>query len=242
MRELNYIDETIERNENPALRIGSVGRSALSTVYLMDCIEGMKQFPDKFFDLAVVDPPYGINMAMGHKGSEKRGDKNKYKQFAGNDNAIPNEEYFDELVRVSKNQIVWGANYMIEHLEPTPCFIVWDKVQPENFSMAMCEIAWTSFKSPAKIFKKRIVGADGVRIHPTQKPMALYEWILQNYAQPNDKIIDTHLGSGSIAIAIDKANTIDNKNFTFVGIELDSEYFNASIQRFKNYKNQLTIF
>ena len=213
-----------------------------SEVYLEDCVTALKRYADNHFDLAIVDPPYGINMAMGHKGSEKRGDKNKYKSFAGNDNLIPNKEYFAELVRVSKNQIVWGANYMIEHLEPTPCFIVWDKEQPEAFSMAMCEIAWTSFKSPAKIFKKRIVGADDLRIHPTQKPVALYEWLLSKYAKPNDKIIDTYGGSGSIAIAVDKANTLDKTNYSLDIIELDKDYFNASLNRFKQYKSQTTLF
>lgn len=205
-------------------------------VILGDCMEGMKQYTDKYFDLAIVDPPYGINMAMGHKGSEKRGDKNKYKSFAGNDNAIPNEEYFDELVRVSKNQIVWGANYMIEHLEPTPCFIVWDKVQPENFSMAMCEIAWTSFESPAKIFKKRIVGADDVRIHPTQKPVYLYEWLLKNFAKQGDKILDTHVGSGSSRIAC------YDYDFDFTGFEIDKDYWEAQEKRFQNHIAQLKLF
>jgi site-specific DNA-methyltransferase (adenine-specific) len=209
---------------------------ALSEVFNEDCIQVMKRFNDNHFDLAIVDPPYGINMAMGHKGSEKRGDKNKYKSFAGNDNSIPNEEYFDELVRVSKNQIVWGANYMIEHLEPTPCFIVWDKVQPEAFSMAMCEIAWTSFKSPAKIFKKRIVGADDVRIHPTQKPVYLYEWLLKNFAEQGNLILDTHLGSGSSRIAAQKGG------FDFVGCELDAEYFEAQNKRYKQFISQLTMF
>jgi len=200
-----------------------------------DCMDYMATVPDKYFDLAIVDPPYGINMAMGHKGSEKRGDKNKYKSFAGNDNSIPNEEYFAELVRVSKNQIVWGANYMIEHLEPTPCFIVWDKVQPEAFSMAMCEIAWTSFKSPAKIFKKRIVGADDVRIHPTQKPVYLYEWLLKNYAEQGDLILDTHLGSGSSAIAAHYFGV------DFVGCELDKDYFEAAKARFDMATKQLAM-
>jgi site-specific DNA-methyltransferase (adenine-specific) len=215
-----------------------------SVVYLMDCMEAMQQMQFDENCLAVVDPPYGINMAMGHKGSEKRGDKNKYKSFAGNDNSIPTKEYFAELVRVSKNQIVWGANYMIEHLEPTPCFVVWDKVQPEAFSMAMCEIAWTSFKSPAKIFKKRIVGADDVRIHPTrdnrihptQKPIALYDWIFKNYARPTDWILDTHLGSGSSRIASHRAG------LAFVGFELDEEYFDKSAKRFDEYVSQPTIF
>jgi len=175
-------------------------------------------------------------MAMGHKGSEKRGDKNKYKLFAGNDNEIPNEEYFAELVRISKNQIVWGGNYMIKYLEPTPCFIVWDKVQPEAFSMAMCEIAWTSFKSPAKIFKKRVVGADDVRIHPTQKSIELYRWLLQNYAKPNDKIFDSHGGSMSSAIACDM------EGYDLDICEIDKDYFDAGVKRFNEYKRQGSLF
>ena len=213
----------------PTDKIGNI------TLYNADCMEVMKTFKDKQFDLAIVDLPYGINMAMGHKGSEKRGDKNKYKSFAGNDNAIPNEEYFAELVRVSKNQIVWGANYMIEHLEPTPCFVVWDKVQPEAFSMAMCEIAWTSFKSPAKIFKKRIVGADDVRIHPTQKPVYLYEWLLKNFAEQGNLILDTHFGSLSIGIACEKLG------FELTAIELEKDYYQMAKKRLLDYKNQLTI-
>jgi site-specific DNA-methyltransferase (adenine-specific) len=119
-------------------------------------MEVMARYPDKYFDLAVVDPPYGINMAMGHKGSEKRGDKNKYKSFSGDDAAVPDINYYSELKRVSKNQIIWGGNYMLDFLSPTPCYIIWDKIQPENFSMAMCEFAWTSFDTPAKIFKMRL--------------------------------------------------------------------------------------
>jgi site-specific DNA-methyltransferase (adenine-specific) len=202
----------------------------------------MKRYPDNYFDLAIVDPPYGINMAMGHKGSAKRGDKNRHKSFAGGDVEIPNEDYFNELKRVSKNQIVWGANYMIEHLKPTPCFIVWDKVQPEDFSMAMCEIAWTSFNSPAKLFKKVAKGGfltNGTidqRIHPTQKPVYLYEWLLMNYAKEGDKILDTHLGSGSIAIAC------HNLGFDLVACELDTEYYNNALKRLQQHQAQLTMF
>lgn len=155
-----------------------------------DCMELMRQYPDKYFDLAIVDPPYGIGMGGGKVGNSKT----DYKQFAGDDEKIPDKDYFLELMRVSKNQIIWGANYMIQHLYPTSCFIVWDKVQPENFTMAMAEFAWTSFTSPAKIYQKRIVGADIERIHPTQKPVKLYEWLLTNYAKQGDKILDTHLG------------------------------------------------
>jgi site-specific DNA-methyltransferase (adenine-specific) len=196
----------------------------------------MARYPDNYFDLAIVDPPYGINMAMGHKGSEKRGDKNKYKSFAGLDNSIPNKEYFDELFRVSQNQIIWGANYMIEFIKPSASWIVWDKKQPEDFSMAMGELAWTSINKPLKIYNKRVVNADTIRIHPTQKPVALYKWLLMNYAKPNDKILDTHLGSGSIAIAC------YDLGFDLTACELDTDYFNGAVKRLENHKLQLKIF
>ena len=201
-----------------------------------DCMELMKRTPDKYFDLAIVDPPYGINMGMGHKGSEKRGDKNKYKTFAGSDNSIPNKEYFDELFRISKNQIIWGANYMTQFLEPKSSWIIWDKKQPEDFSMAMCELAWSSFGCPMKIYQKRVVGADDIRIHPTQKPVALYKWILDKYAKPNDKILDTHLGSMSIAIAC------HDYGFELTGCELDPEYYAKGIERVQNHISQLKLF
>jgi site-specific DNA-methyltransferase (adenine-specific) len=196
----------------------------------------MARYPDNYFDLAIVDPPYGINMGMGHKGSEKRGDKNKYKTFAGGDNSIPTKEYFDELFRVSKNQIIWGANYMTEFLEPKASWIIWDKKQPEDFSMAMAELAWSSFGSPMKIFQKRVVGADNVRVHPTQKPVALYKWLLDKYAKENDKILDTHLGSGSIAIAC------HDYGFELKACELDKEYYDKAIQRIVNHTNQQKLF
>jgi site-specific DNA-methyltransferase (adenine-specific) len=198
-------------------------------IYNQDCMVGMAQYPDNYFDLAIVDPPYGIGMAGGKVGNSKK----DYKKFAGADEKIPDKAYFAELFRVSKNQIVWGGNYMIEHLFPMPCFLVWDKVQPEKFTMAMCEFAWTSFNSPAKIYKKRIVGADKVRIHPTQKPVALYSWLLQNYAKPDFKILDTHLGSGSHAIAWERFQ----KSGEFVGFELDPDYFVALKQRIKGEFN-----
>jgi site-specific DNA-methyltransferase (adenine-specific) len=196
----------------------------------------MARYPDKYFDLAIVDPPYGINMGMGHKGSEKRGDKNKYKTFAGGDNSIPTKEYFDELFRVSKNQIIWGANYMTEFLEPKASWIIWDKKQPEDFSMAMAELAWSSFGSPMKIYQKRVVGADNVRVHPTQKPVALYKWILDKYAKEGDKILDTHLGSGSIAIAC------HDYGFELTACELDAEYYEKAIERIKNHVAQQKLF
>jgi site-specific DNA-methyltransferase (adenine-specific) len=196
----------------------------------------MARYPDNYFDLAIVDPPYGINMGMGHKGSEKRGDKNKYKTFAGGDNSIPNKEYFNELFRISKNQIIWGANYMTKFLEPKPSWIIWDKKQPEDFSMAMAELAWSSFGSPMKIYQKRVVGADDVRVHPTQKPVALYKWILDKYAKEGDKILDTHLGSGSIAIAA------HDYKYELTACELDKEYYDKAIERINNHVAQQKLF
>jgi len=234
-----------------------------------DNMEIMAQYPDKFFDLAIVDPPYGINapnMQMGsapnRKGkgqypSESTAVKNRLQRLNGGggklknrilntskidwDSEKPSEKYFNELFRISKNQIIWGGNYF--PLPPSRCVLCWDKVQPwENFSQI--ELAWTSFDSPAQIFRYSNTGGANSekKIHPTQKPVALYEWILSKYAKPNDKIIDTHLGSNSIGIAIDKANQLDKKNLSFVGVELDEDYFNVGINRFKNHKRQLNLF
>jgi len=236
MRELNYIDETIERNENPALRIGSVGRSALSTVYLMDCIEGMKQFPDKIFDLAVVDPPYGIGVNKMQLGNGKR------KIYRGEndwDNSIPTAEYWQELFRVSKNQIVWGGNYMTEHLKPTSSWLFWDKGTGDN-DFADGELAWTSFGGALRKITKSWVGAnakDGLeRIHPTQKPIYLYDWIFDRYCKEGDLVLDTHLGSQSSRVAANKAG------LDFVGFEIDREYFDNGNTRFKNFISQGVLF
>lgn len=144
---------------------------------------------------------------------------------------------YQHLIRISKNYIVWGGNYMTEHLPPKPCFIVWDKVQPQEFTMAMAELAITSFNSPAKIFKQRIVGAHkNGKIHPTQKPVKLYEWLLMNYAKEGDKILDTHLGSGSIAIAC------HNLGYDLTGYELDKDYFEAATKRLKQHQSQIRMF
>ena len=226
--------------------------------YNGDCMDLLKQTPDKYYDLCIVDPPYGIGQPKqgnlkgynGRKSLEERLQKNRLNQGSGKlknrvlntsntdwDNAIPTTEFFEELKRVSKNQIIWGGNYF--NLPPSRCILCWDKVQPwENFSQV--ELAWTSFDSPAQLY--RFDNRTGDKIHPTQKPIQLYEWILNKYANENFKIIDTHLGSGSIAIAIDKANTLDKKNLTFVGIELDPDYFRAAVERFKNHKKQGVLF
>jgi len=235
MRELNYIDETIEKDENPALRIGSVGRSALSTVYLMDCIEGMKQFPDKIFDLAVVDPPYGIDWMKQIQNPNTKANWKVYENKEW-DKSIPPPEYWNELFRVSKNQIVWGGNYMTEYLKPKPCWIIWDKMQ--EFSGAVFEMAWTSFDSPAKAFRMSRVEAyaNQNKVHPTQKPTRLYEWIFDKYASEGDLILDTHLGSQSSRIAANKAG------LDFVGFEIDREYFDNGNKRFKNFVSQGVLF
>jgi site-specific DNA-methyltransferase (adenine-specific) len=198
-----------------------------------DNMELMARYEDNYFDLAIVDPPYGIGMGGGKFGNSKT----DFKQFAGSDECIPDASYFKEMIRVSKNYIIWGGNYMTEYLPPKSCFIVWDKVQPEKFSMAMAELAITSFNSPAKIFKQRIVGANkNGKIHPTQKPVKLYEWLLMNYAKEGDKILDTHLGSGSIAIAC------HNLGYDLTACELDPDYYAAAMKRIDNHKNQTRLF
>lgn len=201
-------------------------------LYNMDCMELMAKYPDKYFDLAIVDPPYGIsvNMNMGLRKGKK-----KNRQQKDWDNETPTDKYFEELFRVSNNQIIWGGNYF--ELPPTPCFLIWDKKQPEGVSFASCELAWTSFDSVAKTFYKHPVNADLMkRIHPTQKPVALYKWLLDKYAKQGDKILDTHLGSGSIAIAC------HDYGFELVGSELDKDYFEASIKRIITHTNQLKLF
>jgi len=161
-----------------------------SEFYNCDNMEFMAKFPDGYFDLAIVDPPYGLKIS-----SNPIRQQHQKKSW---DNAIPNKEYFKELFRISKNQIIWGGNYF--DLPPSQGFIIWDKVQPENFSLAMCEYAWSSIQSPAKIWKKSVL-SEQEKIHPTQKPIKLYEWILAKYAKEGDKILDTHVGSGSSRIA-----------------------------------------
>jgi len=205
-----------------------------SEVYLLDCIEGMKRYPDNYFELAIIDPPYGINVnvSIGRRKGDKKSD---YHKFAGNDAEIPNQEYFNELKRVSKNQIVWGGNYMTKHLEPSPCWLMWDKGFSEDVTFAQFELAWTSFKSSAKKFDFN-AASNRDRIHPTQKPVALYEWQLMKYAKEGDKILDTHLGSASSRIAAYKMG------FDFTGFEIDKEYFDASEKRFQDFKSQLTLF
>ena len=227
-----YINETIERNENPASSMGG----ALSTVYLMDCIEGMKQYPDKYFDLACVDPPYGIGYDGAKKTSGSHGGR-KAHDFKGWDSKIPDKEYFDELYRVSKNQIIWGANYMTEHLKPSMGWIVWRKDRGK-FSSSDAELAYTSFQRALREYTKNplVLVREGGTIHPTQKPICLYDWIFHNYAKEGDLILDTHLGSQSSRIAANKAG------LDFVGFEVDREYYDQGNKRFKEFVSQMRLF
>lgn len=232
--------------------------------YNMECMEGMKQFPDKYFDLAVVDPPYGD--ASGNEGGtgtgsgngsigtsiHKLGNAGVWSQMGGwsiqngrqmgseirkkivSWDVAPKQEYFDELFRVSRNQIIWGGNYF--NLPPTRCFLIWRKTNiPEQFSMAMCEYAWTSFNDNAKIFDFSAAGQPG-RFHPTQKPVQLYTWILNNYSKQGDKILDTHCGSASSLVACHETGR------KYVGFEIDEEYYTKAKKRLETAENQMNIF
>lgn len=228
----------------------------MNVAYNMDCMEAMRQMPDKYFDLSVVDPPYGI----GESGSKaitrgkqsvfgKKPNSNaktysiSYKPFFGGDKESPPKEYFSELIRVSKNQIIFGANHFISKIPyDSHCWIVWDKENDAN-DFADCELAWTSFKSAVRIFRFKWNGMlqgdmknKEVRIHPTQKPVALYRWIFQRYAKSGDKILDTHLGSGSSRIAAYDAG------LDFVGFEIDKEYFDKQEKRFSAHTAQMSLF
>ena len=188
----------------------------------------MARYPDDYFELSIVDPPYGIN--INNSGTHFKA-KYEVKDW---DNNTPNDKYFTELKRVSKNQIIWGGNYFLDKLGNCKCYIIWDKKIAEDMSFAMCEMAWTSFRNGAKIYKTTAMQQN--RIHPTQKPVKLYEWILMNYAKEGDKILDTHRGSASLDIAC------HNLNFDLVTCEIDTDYFNDGNKRLKQHQQQLTIF
>jgi len=199
-----------------------------------DCMEYMATVPDKYFDLAIVDPPYGINFAKTYTG--KGWVVREKKEW---DKESPTKEYFDELFRVSKNQIVWGGNYMTPFLPPSQHWIFWDKGQ-RDFSLADGELAFTSFNKALRVFDMSRGAMQGEqagekKFHPTQKPIRLYEWLLTNYAKKGQKILDTHLGSGSSAIAAHYFGV------DFVGCELDKDYFDAAKARFDMATRQLAM-
>ncbi len=216
----------------------------MNVAYCMDCMDYMKTLPDNAFDLAVVDPPYGIGESGRNNNTRSHLAKAKqYKAFYGEDKESPNVRYFSELFRVSKNQVIFGANHFISKIPyDSPSWIVWDKENGMN-DFADCELAWTSFKTAVRKFQYRWAGMlqgnmrdKEVRIHPTQKPVALYAWIYRNYAKPGMKILDTHLGSGSSRIAAWDAG------LDFVGTEIDKNYFRLQEERFKKHIAQGTIF
>jgi len=204
----------------------------------------MARYEDNYFDLAIVDPPYGIdvtNQSQGKGGGVAK--KIEYKKTDW-DKVAPNQTYFKELKRVSKNQIMWGANHFIENI-PNPnssCWVVWDKDNGST-DFADCELAYTSFNTAVRKIKWKWAGMlqqdmknKEIRIHPTQKPVALYEWLLMNYAKEGDKILDTHLGSGSIAIAC------HNLGYELTGCELDKDYYEAAMKRINEHKQQIRMF
>ncbi len=217
--------------------------SMKNKIILADNKDVMKDIPDKFFELAIVDPPYGIGEDGGkhiewksRPNSVGKEAKHKKKEW---DNNCPDEKYFDELFRISKNQIIWGGNYFTEFLKVSGCWIVWDKLI-EIKMFTTCEIAWASFKNN-QINRFRCHPFDKLKggknkIHPTQKPVALYRWLLQNYAKPNDKIIDTHSGSGSLACACHL------EKFDFLAIEKDEDYFKSSVERLETLRSQGVLF
>lgn len=225
------IEESKIEAQNPPLHKADVMRSA---VFNEDCMLTMKRYPKNFFHLAIVDPPYGIGaseMQMG-KGKNKRWDKGK--QW---DNETPTEEYWNELRRVSKNQIVWGGNYF--DLPKTGGWVYWNKMRGKEVSFSDGELAWTNFLTTIKQIDCRydgFIGADEIRIHPTQKPVKLYALLLKKFASEGDLILDTHCGSGSLRIACHKAG------LGYVGSEIDTDYFEAQEARWKNFISQTTLF
>lgn len=198
------------------------------TITNEDNMELMARYPDKYFDLACIDIPYGLGDKLTQGGTWA----SKYKKGDADWDVLPNQKFFNELFRVSKNQIIWGGNYA--DLPPTRCFIIWDKVAQMD-TMADCEFAWTSFDKNAKIFR-HVRNTSEKRIHITQKPVALYKWLLDKYAKDGDKILDTHLGSGSIAIAC------HDYGFELTACELDVDYYNKAIERIKNHVSQQKLF
>ncbi len=221
----------------------------MNNIYNEDCLRAMKSIPDKYFELAIVDPPYGIgadSRSMSNRASNSRKFLNyKGKQFIGqwiDDKPAP-KEYFKELFRISKNQIIWGANHFIEQFNKnSSCWLVWYKNgQNPNSTNADCELAWTSFKTAVRYFRYDWSGFGAVnskenKIHPTQKPVALYAWLLNTYAKKVDKILDTHLGSASSIIACKKLG------FEYMGFELDKDYFEKASERIAKFESQTNLF
>lgn len=236
----NIMNQQETLTDSEPVRLTPLLPGGRNVVYNLDCMEYLPQYEDNHFELAIVDPPYGIGESSKNFASRsKLASADKYVQKDW-DNEKPTDEYFLELFRVSKNQIIWGGNHLVG--KTTSCMIVWDKDNGTN-DFADCELAWTSFRTAVRKFKFRWNGMlqenmkdKENRIHPTQKPVKLYEWLLKNYANEGDKILDTHVGSGSSRIACYKMG------FQFTGFEIDEEYWLAQEERFNNFKRQLTLF
>ena len=228
MQKVENIDET------PAFAKHVLPAVPSSEVYLEDCVTALKRYADNHFDLAIVDPPYGIGFSSKKQSNFGKGGINH--EYKGWDEEIPKADYWEQLFRVSKNQIVWGANYMTDYLKPSRCWISWYKMQ--EFSTNEFELAWTSFDETCKQFNLSRVQAyaGSNKIHPTEKPIKLYDWCLNKFANEGDLILDTHLGSGSSRIAAYKGG------FNFVGFEIDQEYYEKQEKRFNDFKSQLRLF
>lgn len=245
------MDESLIEKQNGNFANTVLG-AVPSVVYNEDCVEGLKRFSDNHFDLAIVDPPYGIKAdrltrTKGKSGKSKTFNQNlKYNYEPKEwDDEIPNIEYWNELFRVSKNQIVWGGNYFSEYLPSKKGWIVWDKkvTNANNTNFSDCELAWTSFDCILRKFTYDWIGfgylnnpMKQVKIHPTEKPITLYEWIFNQYTKDGMKILDTHLGSGSSRIAAHKSK------LDFTGFEIDKDYYEAQEKRFKEFVSQLRMF
>ncbi len=231
------MDESLIEKQNGNFANTVLPAVPSSEVYLEDCVKALKRYADNHFDLAIVDPPYGLGLGTVSIPSEKNTNSQQkfYKDLKSKrwDDNTPNKEYFDELKRVSKNQIVWGGNYMAEHLGNTKCIIIWDKMTYIP-TMSQYEFAFCSFNKHPKMVK--INSTDIDRMHPTQKPIKLYDWLLHHYAKEGDLILDTHLGSGSSRIACHKGG------FNFVGFEIDPEYYEKQNKRFNDFISQLRMF
>lgn len=208
--------------------------SSQITILNEDCMNVMARTPDKFYQLSIVDPPYGIGRDGSKRTTSRHGGR-KAHDFKGWDSCVPDAEYFSELFRVSENQIIWGANYFTRHLPPSMGWIFWDKGQ--RICNSDGELAFSSFDSALRVAEyNRVELLKEGTIHPTQKPIVLYKWLLLNYAKKGDRILDTHLGSGSIAIACHDAG------FDLVGCELDKDYYEAACKRLKNHQAQGQFF
>ena len=231
MQKVENINET-PHDGKPLLCAGAVSKDGISLIH-GDCLQALKSYGDNYFDVAIVDPPYGIGFSSKKQSNFGKGGINH--EYKGWDEEIPKAEYWEQLFRVSKNQIVWGANYMTEFLKPSRCWISWYKMQ--EFSTNEFELAWTSFDGTCKQFNLSRVQAyaGSNKIHPTEKPIKLYKWLLENYTSEGDLILDTHLGSGSIAIACHQMKR------KLIGYEIDADYYQKACKRFEEETRQTAL-